>query len=408
LKTVHIIEALGGGVYTYFKDLSDYFGEDQIRKDISTTIIYSGIRKEINPEKIGSEFSKGVSLIRMDMVREISPIKDFKAVLLLRKELKKLNPDIIHLHSSKAGVLGRIACFLLFERKKIFYTPHGYSFLRTDISSLYKKLFFSIEKSFPKLFGSVTIACGDTEYEIAQKIGKSHLIRNGIHIEEIQQHQLFHQNAKLTIGIVGRITFQKNPSLFNQIALRFPDFNFVWIGDGELNSLLTAPNIRIKGWSLDRNEVLKELNSIDIYIQTSVWEGLPIAVLEAMAMKKPVLATNIIGNKDIVVPNETGFLFDSIEELDTYFEVLKEEKTRIEFGKNALKRCYSLFDKNKNFKALSALYQQCFLHPITRKNRHPQSTESNAFKTQQKIIGKIGSQKKKKERKHDCVFQIDS
>lgn len=360
MKVVHIIEALGGGVYTYFKDLSDYFGEDQIRKDISTTIIYSGNRKEIDPEKIGSEFSKGVLLTRMDMVREISPVQDFKAILLLRKELKKLNPDIIHLHSSKAGVLGRIACFLLFERKKTFYTPHGYSFLRTDISSLSKKLFYSIEKNFPKLFGGVTIACGDTEYEIAQKLGKSYLIRNSINIEEIQQQSSKHHNQVLTIGIVARITPARNPKLFNAIALRFPEFNFVWIGDGELNSLLTAPNIRITGWSLDRNVALKELNAIDIYIQTSVWEGLPIAVLEAMVMKKPVLATNVIGNKDIVVPNETGFLFNSIEELDDYFELLKEEKVRIEFGDNALKRCYALFDKNKNFKALSALYQDSF------------------------------------------------
>lgn len=360
MKVVHIIEALGGGVYTYFKDLSDYFGEDQIRKNISTTIIYSGNRKEIDPEKIGSEFSEGVSLIRVDMIREISLIQDFKAILVLRKELKKLNPDIIHLHSSKAGVLGRIACFLLFERKKIFYTPHGYSFLRTDISSLSKSLFYGIEKSFPKLFGGVTIACGDTEYEIAKKIGKSHLIRNSINIEEIQQQFNKHHNQVLTIGIVARITPARNPKLFNSIALRFPDFNFVWIGDGELNSLLTAPNIRITGWSLDRNVALKELNAIDIYIQTSVWEGLPIAVLEAMVMKKPVLATNVIGNKDIVVPNETGFLFDSIEELDAYFELLKEEKIRIEFGENALKRCYTLFDKNKNFKALSTLYQHSF------------------------------------------------
>jgi glycosyltransferase involved in cell wall biosynthesis len=358
LKVVHVIEALGGGVYTYFRDMSHCFGDEEITKDISTTIIYSSNRKEIDPEKIESEFSKGVSLIKIDMVREISPIQDFKSILHLRKELHKLNPDIIHLHSSKAGVLGRIACFLLFRRKKIFYTPHGYSFLRADVSNLTKKIFWTIEKSFQYLFGGTTIACGDTEYEIAKKIGKSRLIRNGINIEEIKQHQIFHQNTKLTIGIVGRTTFQKNPNLFNQIALRFPDFNFVWIGDGELNSLLTAPNIRITGWSLNRNEVLKELSALDIYIQTSLWEGLPIAVLEAMAMKKPVLATNIIGNKDIVVPNETGFLFDNIEELDGYFELLKEEKTRIEFGNNALKRCYTLFDKNKNFKALSALYQQ--------------------------------------------------
>jgi glycosyltransferase involved in cell wall biosynthesis len=357
LKVVHVIEALGGGVYTYFKDLSHYFGDDEIAKDISTTIIYSGNRKEIDPKKIESEFSKGISLVKINMVREFSPIQDFKSILQLRKELQKLNPDVIHLHSSKAGVLGRIACFLLFKNKKVFYTPHGYSFLRTDISNLSKKIYWTIEKRFQQLFGGITIACGDTEYEIAHKIGKSYLIRNGINIEEIRQHQIKSQNQILTIGIVARITSARNPKLFNSIALRFPKFNFVWIGDGELNSILTAPNIRITGWFMDRKDALKELNAIDIYIQTSLWEGLPIAVLEAMALKKPVLATNIIGNKDIVVTNETGFLFDDIDELSLYFEQLKEDKIRSIFGDNALKRCYALFDKNKNFKALAELYQ---------------------------------------------------
>jgi glycosyltransferase involved in cell wall biosynthesis len=358
LKVVHVIEALGGGVYTYFKDLSFYFGDDEIIENISTTIIYSGNRKEIDPEKIESEFSKGISLIKIDMVREFSPIQDFKSILNLRKELKKINPDVIHLHSSKAGVLGRIACFLLFENKKIFYTPHGYSFLRTDISNLTKNIYWTIEKRFQQLFGGITIACGDTEYEIAQKIGKSFLIRNGINIEEVHQHQIKQQNQILTIGIVARITSARNPKLFNTIALRFPNFNFVWIGNGELNSVLTAPNIRITGWLMNRNDALKELNALDIYIQTSLWEGLPIAVLEAMAMKKPVLATNVIGNKDIVVPNKTGFLFDDIDELYHYFELLKEDKTRCLFGDNALERCHALFDKNKNFKDLVTLYQQ--------------------------------------------------
>jgi glycosyltransferase involved in cell wall biosynthesis len=246
----------------------------------------------------------------------------------------------------------------LFKRKKVFYSPHGYSFLRTDISNLTKNIYWTIEKSFQQLFGGITIACGDTEFGIAKKIGKSFLIRNGINIQEVHQHQIKQQNQIMTIGILARITIARNPKLFNTIALRFPDFNFVWIGDGELNSELTAPNIKITGWLMNRNDVFKELNALDIYIQTSLWEGLPIAVLEAMALKKPVLATNVIGNKDIVVPNKTGFLFDDIDELDHYFELLKEDKTRSFFGNNALERCYAIFDKNKNFKALSDLYQQ--------------------------------------------------
>jgi glycosyltransferase involved in cell wall biosynthesis len=356
LKVVHIIEALGGGVYTYFTDLPTFFGNAEIRNDVNTTIIYSGNRKEIDPKKMRSEFSSGVSLVEVNMVREFSPLADVKSTFKLWRELKKINPDVIHLHSSKASVLGRIAAFFLFKKKKVFYTPHGYAFLRTDIAAVKRKFYWQIEKRMQQFFGGITIACGDTEYEIAQKIGKSKLVRNGVNLEKIREHLMPDQNSKLTIGIVGRISFQKNPNLFNQIALRFPEFNFVWIGNGDLKAALTSDNIKVKGWLLDRAEVLKELNAVDIYLQTSIWEGLPIALLEAMALQKPVVATNIIGNKDVVLHNETGFLFDDIGELETYFRILEEAKTRTELGKNAFARCEDLFDKNENFKQLLDLY----------------------------------------------------
>lgn len=358
LKVVHIIEALGGGVYTYFRDLSTFFGDDEINKNIETTIIYSGNRKEIDSQKIKTEFSNGVNLIQVNMVREFSPFQDLKSVFRLAKELKKINPDVIHLHSSKAGVLGRIAYFFLFKKKKLFYTPHGYSFLRTDISNTVRRIYLGIEKSFQRFFGGTIVACGDTEYEIAKKIGPSKLVRNGIDISDVQRSFTPHQNQKLTIGIMARITAARNPKLFNEIALKFPDFDFIWIGDGELKPLITAPNIRITGWILDRKTVLNELNNIDIYMQISLWEGLPIAVLEAMALQKPVIATNIIGNKDAVLHNKTGFLFTDINELDQFFEILEDEETRSQFGENALERCRKLFDKNQNFKQLLALYQE--------------------------------------------------
>jgi glycosyltransferase involved in cell wall biosynthesis len=358
LKVVHVVEALAGGVTTYCKDLSFFFGNPEKNEGIDTTIIYSANRKEVNPITISKEFSKGISLIELNMVREFLPLEDLKSVLKLITELKKLKPDVIHLHSSKAGVLGRIASLFLFKKVKVFYSPHGYSFLRTDISKTSKKVYWLIEKSFQILFGGKTVACGDTEYEIAKKIGNSALVRNGINIEDVTKNCTENKNAILTVGIVGRITYARNPKLFNDIALKHPNLNFIWIGDGELNHLITAPNIRITGWFLQRENALKELDKIDVYLQTSLWEGLPIALLEAMAMKKPVLATNIIGNKDVVIPNETGFLFDDINELTGYFEILKEEKTRMALGEKGLKRCEDLFNQNKNFKELISLYEQ--------------------------------------------------
>ncbi|KFF07415.1 glycosyltransferase [Flavobacterium reichenbachii] len=358
MKVVHVVEALEGGVYTYFKDLSTFFGDKEISNAVETTILYSGHRNGVSPEKVNAEFSTGVRLIHLSMVREISPLKDLKSTIKLIQELKKINPDIVHLHSSKAGVLGRIACFFLFKKKKLFYTPHGYAFLRTDISKNSRRLYSIIENRFQQIFGGTIIACGDTEFEIAKKIGPSKLVRNGVDISEIRQYFLPHHNSKLTVGILGRITAARNPKLFNDIALRFPEFDFVWIGNGELNALITAPNIKITGWILDKKKVFEELNAIDIYLQTSLWEGLPIAVLEAMVLEKPVVATNIIGNKDLVLQNQTGYLFDKIEELNSYFEILKDHQTRISLGQNAFRRTQELFDKNKSFNQLLDLYKE--------------------------------------------------
>lgn len=356
MKVVHIVEALAGGVTTYFKDLSVYFGEECNANKIETTIIFSSKRKEVDLNKIKNEFSKNILMYEIDMFREFSPIHDFISTIKLYKKLKSIKPDVVHLHSSKAGVIGRIACFALSTKPKIFYTPHGYSFIRSDISTISKKFYWLIEKYIQRFFGGTTIACGDTEYEFAKKIGKSVLNRNGIAIEEVRKHNSDFENTTLTIGIVARITSARNPQLFNQIANQFTNYQFVWIGDGELRHFITAPNIRITGWFMESKKVLEELNKIDVYLQTSLWEGLPIAVLEAMAMQKPVIATNIIGNKDVVENGETGFLFDNINELESFFKILENLDTRKLIGENALKRCSLLFDKDKNLENLTSIY----------------------------------------------------
>lgn len=356
MKVLHITEALAGGVYTYYKDLSHFFGDLDSDEGIEATLIYSGNREQIDQSRISNDFSKKVVLEQISMVREFSVVKDARSTYALYKAIKRINPDVVHLHSSKAGVLGRLANFATLKRRKVFYTPHGYSFLRQDISIKTQKIYKLIEKSMQSIFGGTTIACGDTEFLIAKSLGKSELIRNGISIPE--HCNLAPKNSgRLLIGIVGRITIPRNPSLFNEIALRFPEFDFLWIGDGELRSQLTAKNIKITGWFFDAAEVAGYLDTLDIYIQTSLWEGLPIAVLEAMGNKIPVIATNVIGNKDIVLHKETGYLFDEISELDIYLNNLKDDELRRKLGENGYRRCIEVFDKNKNFQGLLPIYR---------------------------------------------------
>lgn len=350
---IHIVEALGGGVYSYFKDLTLHFSEES---DIKTIIFYSKNRKEIDPNNLALITNQNVELVEVDMSRKLNLLKDYKSILKLRKLLIKYKPDVVHLHSSKASVLGRIAALNIVSKERVFYTPHGYSFLSKEFSNSKKKVFYFIEKNMQKIFGGITLACGDTEYEIGKRIGKSMLVRNGIFVDKISSFKKPITNSILTIGILARITTARNPKLFNSIALRFPNYNFVWIGDGELKSLLTAPNITITGWSLDLETVMNHLNSIDVYLQTSLWEGLPIALLEAMALEKPLVATNIIGNKDIIVHNENGYLFDTIEELDVIFKNLEDEKMRNQMGSKGLERCKALFNTTTNFNQMKSIY----------------------------------------------------
>src|SRR5690606_27994500 len=240
----------------------------------------SGKRKDTDPSKFTQDFSKKVTLIEVEMEREISLFKDTKSTIALYKNIKKIKPNIIHLNSSKAGVIDSIAS-KAYLNARVHYTPHGYSFVREDISSIKKNLFKTIEYLTTKFLGGVTIACGDTEFELAKNIGKAVLVRNGVDIISLGHSVKKPNNEIFTIGCMGRLSNQKNPSLFNTIAKEFPNLKFIWIGDGELKHLLCSKNIELMGW-LERDNALKRLADFDVYIQTSLWEGLPYTIIEAM------------------------------------------------------------------------------------------------------------------------------
>ena len=364
IKVLHVVESLGGGVFTYIKDLTFFFRKHNTLFD--TTVAYCNKRPEVSNLNLKKELSNGVSLIEVDINKEIS-LRDFKSLYDIIKIYYSLQPDIIHLHSSKAGVLGKFAS-LFYRKAKVFYTPHGYSFLRKDIMSTKNNLFYYIEKYTTKFLGGTTIACGDSEYDLAKELGKALLVRNGINVPYILNKHKSEKlcNNRIVIGTIGRIAHVKNPDLFNKIALNNPDLDFLWIGDGDSKEILNAPNIHVTGW-LNREKIFEHLNKLDIYIQTSLREGLPIAPLEAMIFQKPVLETNTFGNKDVVTHEKTGFLFTNENDAQKYINILKDLKICKKMGKAGMERCMEYFDLNKNFISLLNIYLDC-LHKDIRKD----------------------------------------
>lgn len=313
-KILYFVEALGGGVFTYITNLTN-----NLANDFDIYIAY-GIRPQ-TPDNIESFFNKNIHLIRVKNFKRQISFADVKAFYEMKKIAYEIKPDVIHLHSSKAGFLGRWA----FDGKRVpvFYTPHGYSFLMDNITPKKRFLFKSIEK-ISALRKCTTISCSYGENCETQKLtGRSLYIDNGInteHIDHILSGVKVRPTKQFTIFTLGRVSAQKNPQLFNKIAERFPNIKFVWIGDGELRSKLTASNIIVTGW-LGVEDALKLAINYSAFLLTSEWEGLPMALLEAMYIEKPCIASNVIGNKNVISNNVNGFLCNSLTD---YYQIIDQ------------------------------------------------------------------------------------
>ncbi len=323
-KVLHIVEAFGGGVFTVLCDLINGTSEEY-----EIVVAYS-LRPQ-TPQNFKEYFKNNIRFIEVrNFTRSINCKKDVKALREIRKIVKEERPDIVHLHSSKAGILGRIGIHN--EKIKMFYNPHGFSFLKMDDSKLKRFIYKTIEKITAILNSKCTIVgCSKGEYEEAKKLNKNSIcINNGINLEklkeetkDLEEKEIDYNNLK--ICTVGRIGFQKNPKMFNDIAKQFPNLQFTWIGDGELKDELTSPNIRITGW-LERKDVLKELNANDIFLLPSLWEGLPISLLEAMYMKKLCIVSDVIGNRDVIENGKNGYVYKKEEECINIIKNINAEK----------------------------------------------------------------------------------
>lgn len=304
-KLLHIVEAMGGGVFTYIVELSN-----QLVEKYDIYIAYA--TRPQTPENFRDYFDDRIKLIEVEnFSRSVNILSDVKAFFEIKNIVKKINPDVVHLHSSKAGALGR---WCINGRKiPMFYTPHGFSFLMADQSKLKLKIYKFIEK-FCAIRKCTTIACSKGEYIEAKSLNKkATYVNNGINIKELEKtiETIQKKNSdNFTVFTLGRICYQKNPELFNSIAKSMPNVKFLWIGDGELRNKLTSENIEITGW-VDRETALKYALSADVFMLTSLWEGLPISLLEAMYMKKLCIVSNVIGNRDVIKTLCNGFCCDT-------------------------------------------------------------------------------------------------
>lgn len=344
---LHVVEAMGGGVFTYLVDLSNALC------DRYNIYIAYAVREQ-TPNNFKDFFDERVKFIEIkDFCRAINPHKDLMAYFEVKKAAKEIHPDIIHLHSSKAGALGRFAFNTC--NAAVFYTPHGYSFLMKDCGCIRRFIYKSIETICGRK-NCTTISCSEGEHMESLKLNKhAQYVNNGINTEKLDKligSLNAEKNHPFTVFTLGRICYQKNPSLFNSVAKAIPDIRFLWIGDGELKNELTAPNIEVTGW-VDREKALSYSIDGDVFILTSLWEGLPISLLEAMYMKKLCVVSNAIGNKDVIHNGVNGYVCSDVGD---FVKAIDPTADNREYIKNAYNDVIEKYNTNVMAQSYSNLY----------------------------------------------------
>jgi len=308
-RVLMVCEAFGGGVFSYVSQLCNDMCEV-----FDVYLAYS-----IRPQtpKNYKEFLDGrVKLIEVKSFGKKSIMhipNDVKIIHELQAIEKQVKPDIIHLHSSIAGGVGRIA----YRKSKVpvVYTPHGYAHILMG-DGLKSKMYYSFEKILGKT-NAITLTCCKSEDDEAKKFGKkTAYIETGVNLADLSESLDGIEpvkNDRFTVFTLGRACVQKQPQLFNRIAELVPEADFLWIGNGELESQLTSKNLTITGWK-PRKEALAMAKGADAFILCSLGEAIAMSLIENMYIKKLCLVSNTIGNKSVIQNNRNGYVCTSAEE----------------------------------------------------------------------------------------------
>jgi len=333
-----------------------------------------------NPEKFNIEFCPFLK-------REINLKNDWRAYKWMVGKFKKIKPDIVHSHSSKAGILSRWAAKEA-GVPVIIHTFHGFGF--TPLQPWFVRKFFifleqmAAKKSTRLIF--VSHANRDQAKEL--NIGKEkkyEVIRSGIGIEKFvptQKHEYLGRKDPLrTLGIelkdedkvVGNVScFKPQKCLHDYIEAcrRLKDkgnYKFVLIGDGKLRPELEkqVEEAGLKGffdmqqsWSEDIHRMIPEF---DIMLHTACFEGLPRVFLEAMASEVPIVATNVDGATDVIEHDVNGYLAEpgDIDELVKFsYKLLENKELRDKMGLAGKNKLKSEFDIKTMSEMLNKLYRE--------------------------------------------------
>ena len=353
---------------------------DMLSKEHYQVSVISGPQTGSEGSLIGEFQEKGISLtILPELLREVSPVNDLRALWKLYRLLNQGKYDIVHTHSSKAGILGRIAARLA-GVPVIVHTVHGWSF-HESMPSRTRQMFIALERTCARFTDKlVVVTRRDIDKGLRAGIGHPEqytLIRSAIPLEVFDpsrydqtavRHGLGIPLDALVLGNVGRFSAQKNPlawvKVAGHVAQSLPECHFLLVGDGPLRNQVEAA-LKTEGLFERtvltglRRDVPQLMRAIDVFLLTSLWEGLPRVLPQAMSMGLPIISSRVDGSAEVISDGENGFLFatDDIEGMSqACVRLLKNKSQRKTMGEAGKKTAHQEFDVRLMIEQIEALY----------------------------------------------------
>lgn len=279
-------------------------------------------------DKYAKDHIKNLTFIK-HLDRAINPFKDALACLEIGKTLKKIEPQIVHTNSSKAGILGRLAA-KVYTKAKIIHTVHGFAFYEGQ-NKIIKNFYILLEKLLAKITDvMIFVSKKDMQTALNLKITtqqKARLIRAGVRVytpenvrdfnkEKLKEELGLNPENKVVLSI-SNLKPQKNPldsvRVAKEVCKVLPNTVFLYLGTGPLE---TETQNLIKKYNLENNfkllghrtDTTHLLTLADAFMLTSLWEGLPMALVEALFMKVPAVCYDAGGIAEVLQDGKNGFV----------------------------------------------------------------------------------------------------
>lgn len=327
IRVLHVTDASSSGVLTAVTTIA----RQQSQDPRFARVVFAYVLRPDSPSHEAIEALAGPAV---DVQRWSEQLSTGRLVDLCRTLLDRLRRedfDVVHLHSSRTGLLGRWVALLTRLRGRTIYSPHAFAFAYAHWKPAKRVVLWALELA-GMIAGRRLVLNSRSEERVARRAfpwARTSVLPNAVDVGRLRQVPRTAEPERPTFAHVGRIAPAKAPDVFAEVAAlvaeREPGVRCRWFGEGD-RALFGASGDRVEvaGW-LTPAELHRELGSVSALLFTSRGEGMPMAVLEAQAMGIPVVASRVTGVVDLVSDGENGLLADSVPELaDALVRVLTD------------------------------------------------------------------------------------